>query len=93
MKKSVNGHDYAQAKEIIYEDGWRELISYTTTVIEITADGWMTVHGLYSRTTIKHIGWFMRELGLTYQYAKMAYERRDIEQFNVYTGEVKEVVA
>jgi hypothetical protein len=37
-------------------------------------------------TTIKHIGWFMRELGFTYQLAKQLYN--DHKDFNIYTGEV-----
>jgi len=38
-------------------------------------------------TTIKHIGWFMRERGFTYQLAKQLYQ--DGKEFNVYTGECR----
>ena len=61
------------------------LVSYTTVVADLQ-DGWLTIRGLYSMTTRKHIGWFMRELGFTYQLAKQLYE--DNKSFNIYTGEV-----
>lgn len=79
-------HPASAAHIISFENGAIHLVSYSTTVIEIDPEGWMTVTGLYSRTTIKHIGWFMKEFGLTYQHAKEAYLNN--EQFNVYTGEV-----
>ena len=87
--KSNNGHNYAATYVRISDDNTVQLVSYTTTVIEITPDGWMTVNGLYSRTTIKHIGWFMRERGMTYQLAKQLYNNG--EKMNIYTGEVKAV--
>lgn len=83
---SVAGHNSAQAKDILYDNGDRVLVSYSTAVIIIDAEGWLHVTGLYSRTTIKHIGWFMRELGFTYQLAKQLYN--DHKDFNIYTGEV-----
>jgi hypothetical protein len=39
-------------------------------------------------TTIKHIGWFMRERGFTYQLAKQMY--LDNKEFNIYTGECRD---
>lgn len=81
------GHQHAKAYTRIMEDGTIQLVSYTTVVIEIDSDGWMKVNGLYSMTTIKHIGWFMRERGFTYQLAKQLYN--DNLKFNVYTGEIK----
>lgn len=82
-----SNHKYASTHIRTFEDGTVQLVSYTTTVIEISPEGWMTVNGLYSMTTIKHIGWFMRERGLTYQLAKKLYN--DNLKFNVYTGEIK----
>lgn len=84
-----NGHKYAQSHIRIFEDGTVQLVSYTTTVIEIDPEGWMTVNGLYSMTTIKHIGWFMRERGMTYQLAKRLYN--DNMRYNIYTGEIEEL--
>lgn len=88
MKKTLPDHEYAQAYVIIDDDGI-SLISYTTLVCNIDADGFLTCTGTYSRTTIKHIGWFMRAYGhgLTYYDAKRCY--LDDVGINVYTGEVK----
>jgi hypothetical protein len=61
------------------------LISYSTTVAEVTADRWLYINGLYSMTTRKHLGWFMRLLGLTYQDAKDLYNRG--WKLNLDTGE------
>lgn len=85
--RKIKGHESAQVKVFEYEDGARTLMSYTTAVIRIDSEGWMEISGLYSRTTIKHIGWFMREYGLTYQTAKHAYENN--LRFNVFTGEIE----
>ena len=86
--KAVAGHNYAQAHEYHYFDGTVTLISYTTPVITITPEGWLSCTGTYSMTTIKHIGWFMRERGFTYQLAKQMY--LDNKEFNVYTGECRD---
>ena len=87
IEKYNNGHKYASTYVRIFDDDTVQLVSYTTTVIEITPEGWLEVNGLYSRTTIKHIGWFMRELGFTYQLAKQLY--MDNKRFNIYTGEIE----
>lgn len=86
--KSNNGHNYAQTHVRIFDDNTVQLVSYTTIVIEITPEGWLTVTGLYSRTTIKHIGWFMKERGMSYQLAKQLY--MDGKEYNVYTGECRD---
>ena len=79
-------HKYAQAQINVYPDGSQALQSYSTIVVEIDSEGWLKVNGLYSMTTIRHIGWFMRELGFTYQLAKALYV--DNKEMNIYTGEV-----
>lgn len=80
---------YAQAQVVEFADGHKRLVSYVTTVAEITADGWLYIHGLYSATTRRHIGCFMRELGLDYQTAKALYLNN--YKMNIHTGEVKSV--
>lgn len=61
-------------------------VSYSTPVI-IVKDGWMHINGLYSATTRKHIGAFMREMGYgDYQLAKKLYEMGAL--YNVETGEI-----
>lgn len=78
-----------QAMVIIYDDGTKDLISYTTKVAEIDNEGWLTIYGLYSMTTRKHIGAFVSEYAdMTYQRAKAIYE--DGYKYNIYTGEVRE---
>lgn len=83
-------HPYAQAQIEEFEipcDGLAKiLVSYTTIVATIDTEGWLHINGLYSATTRKHIGWFMRELGFTYQLAKALYN--DNKEMNIYTGEV-----
>ena len=91
MKYTIStnaGHQYAQSHVVNFEDGTIQLVSYRTVVIEITPEGWLSCTGTYSMTTIKHIGWFMRERGFTYQLAKQLYE--DNKEFNIYTGEVRD---
>ena len=69
----IKGHEKASCKVI--RDGENlELISYQTRIIEVrivNGKREIKVNGLYSRTTIKHIGWFMRDyLGMSYFDAK-----------------------
>jgi len=84
-------HPYAQAQIEQFEmpcDGLAKiLVSYTTVVATIDTEGWLHINGLYSATTRKHIGWFMRELGFTYQLAKQLYN--DNADMNIETGEVR----
>ena len=85
MTMKFTDHKYAQA-HIETIPGGIALYSYTTKVAEVV-NGWLTIHGLYSMTTRRHIGWFMRELGrFNYQLAKQLYE--DNKKFNIYTSEV-----
>lgn len=81
-------HKYAQAHMEPIHNGIA-LYSYTTRVADVQ-DGWLRIHGLYSMTTRRHIGWFMRELGnFTYQLAKQLYD--DNKEFNIWTGEVRDL--
>ena len=85
----VAGHKYAQACVNYFSDGPIELQSYATRIISITPEGWLSCTGTYSMTTIKHIGWFMRDHGFTYQLAKQMY--LDNKEFNIYTGECRDL--
>ena len=71
----IKGHESAQVKVYKYDNGAVTLVSYTTAVIGINAEGWMEVSGLYSRTTIKH------------QLAKRLYMEN--MRFNIHTGEIE----
>lgn len=87
--RRFSNHEQAQAWVNCYDNGTKALISYTTTVIMIDEEGWLKVNGLYSRTTIKHIGWFMREMGFSYQTAKTLYLNN--KEMNIFTGEVRDL--
>lgn len=94
--KKLASMPYAQAHVEIDEDGNKYLFSYRTMVIELTADGWLTCTGTYSRTTIRHIGAFMREYVEwpngergDYYTAKNAYLGK--YRLNVETGEVEDL--
>ena len=85
---------YAQAEVKLYDDGSIALISYVTNVASIV-NGWVTVHGLYSMTTRKHLGAFAKEYcRTTYHTLKKCYNENlqyniDTKEFyNNSTGEV-----
>lgn len=86
--KAVAGHEYAQAQENYFDDGTVQLQSYSTIIIEIDPEGWLHCTGTYSMTTIKHIGWFMRARGMTYQLAKLLYLEN--KEYNINTGECRD---
>ena len=87
VSSKLSAMPYAQAKVLIFEDGTIQLMSYATVVATIDPEGWLTIHGLYSMTTRKHIGAFMREFAnMDYHTAKQIYT--DGYQMNIHTGEV-----
>ena len=87
MEKKLAKMPYAQAKVIIMDNGAIVLRSYYTDVALIQADGWLSINGLYSATTRKHISEFMRDYAnASYQLAKELCENKMI--YNIYTGEV-----
>ena len=91
--KKLTAMPYAQAHIEIDDNNNILLFSYVTLVASITDDGWLTVYGLHSMTTRKHISAFMREYGggvLDYYSAKAAYEGD--YRINIHTGEVEELV-
>ena len=88
--KKLSAMPYAQAHIEIDENGNSNLFSYVTLVATITNDGWLTVYGLHSMTTRKHISAFVKEYTngmLDYTNAKAAYE--DHYRINIYTGEIE----
>lgn len=80
---------YGQAH--VETEGMLTLYSYTTAVIRVTPAGWLSCIGLYSATTRRHIGYFLREYYpfLSFQDVKRLYEKN--QAFNVLTGEIKEL--
>lgn len=91
MIKRISNHPYAQCHVEIDGMGGIHFISYKTEVITISPAGWLTCHGLYSATTRKQIGWFMREYchPLTFYDAKRCY--CDGVQINIRMGEIRQV--
>lgn len=95
MTKNLKYIPYGNA-HIEINNGNVALVSYVTKVAEIDADGWLTIRGLYSMTTRKHIGAFVKECvifpngeHMTYQDAKWLYEHGN--RFNIHTGEIQEI--
>ena len=87
MEKKLSAMPYAQAKVRMLSGFFHnELISYQTTVAAIRG-GWLYVYGLYSATTRRHIGAYVKEYAnISYQTAKDLYEKK--MKYNIYTGEV-----
>ena len=83
-------HPYAQCSVRVYPDGSVVFTSYSTPVIYINKDGWLYVSGLYSATTRKQIGYFLKEYvpALSYQDIKSLYYNK--RALNIYTAEIKE---
>lgn len=82
------GHKKAAAKINLYDDGSMELVSYKTTVITVDPEGWLHIENTYSMTTIKHIGWFAKMVGTSYQTLKSLIV--DHKDMNISTGEVRD---
>lgn len=91
MIKKLTDHKYSKCHVEIDGMGGIHFISYKTEVITVSPAGWLACYGLYSATTRKQIGWFMREYcsPLTFRDAKRCYY--DNMQINTKTGEVRKV--
>lgn len=87
MEKKLTKMPYAQAKVRILSGFFHnELVSYKTTVAAICG-GWLYIYGLYSATTRRHIGAYVKEYAnINYQLARELYEKK--MKYNIYTGEV-----
>jgi hypothetical protein len=86
--RTLSAMPYAQATVVMYDNNFIGLRSYQTLVAMIDADGWLTVRGLYSATTRRHIGCFVKEYAnIDYQTAKMLCN--DGMEYNIHTGEVR----
>ena len=84
-------------KEIPYGQCWVEIANENTfylwsyrTLVAKVEKSWLTINGLYSATTRRHIGAFMREYcNSDYQMAKKLYQ--DGYMLNIDTGEVDNI--
>ena len=87
MKTKLTFMPYAQATVIIDDNNNITLRSYNTDVAQLDNEGFLTINGLYSMTTRKHIGAFMKEYtSFDFLQAKKCYEGK--YKFNIYTGEI-----
>ena len=59
---------YGKTNAVKYTDGTIKLTSYETDVAFLTPDGWLTIKGLYSTTTRRHIMAFLKEYAPTVAY-------------------------
>ena len=84
----LKNHPYAQCSVRVLLDGSVVFTSYNTDVIYIDKDGWLYVRGLYSATTRKQIGYFLKEYvpDMSFQEAKSLCLNNKV--CNIYTGEV-----
>ena len=85
----LKNHPYAQCSVRVLLDGSVVFTSYNTDVIYIDKSGWLSVSGLYTATTRKQIGYFLKEYvpALSYQDIKDLYFNDWL--LNIYTGELK----
>ena len=89
MKNIVKLSAMPHAQAFVYRNYEHATVlrSYQTDVAYIDNDGWLVVNGLYSMTTRKHIGAFVKEYAkIDFQLAKKFYQ--DGMKYNVFTGEV-----
>ena len=87
--KKLSAIPYGNACVEIVNDNNFYLWSYRTLVCKVE-NNWLTVNGLYSATTRRHIGAFMREYCKSnYQVAKQIYT--DGYRLNIDTGEVERI--
>lgn len=68
--KRLSGHNQANCRVYIYDNGDIDMYSYNTRVISIS-NGNIECTGLYSATTRKHIGLFVREYLPKFDYYDM----------------------
>ena len=89
--KPLEGHESAQA-QVVTRDGISALVSYNTVVARLDNEGWLTVNGLYSMTTRRHIRWFLAEYcnGTCFSVARDVCVK-DNMQYNIHTGEVQPI--
>ena len=85
--KKLTEHPYSQCHVEITPNGNIYFYSYCTLICCID-EGWLSCSGLYSMTTRKQIGWFLKEYAssITFQMTKKCVE--DNMRINIFTGEI-----
>ena len=87
----LKNHPYSNCSVRVLLDGSVVFTSYNTDVIYIEKGGWLYVSGLYSATTRKQIGYFLKEYipQLNYYDIKWLYYSK--QTINIHTGVVKKL--
>ena len=87
MTTKLTAHPHANAR-IIITPAVTTLVSYSTAVVDIDRNGWLSCSGLYTMTTRKQIGWFLKEYApmITFQMVKKCVETDTM--VNIHTGEI-----
>ena len=82
---------YAQAQVIISDEGDTiQLKSYKTIVAIISLGYWLTINGLYSMTTRKHIKAFCKEYCGFSDFSLIKKLATQNIEYNIHTGEILE---
>lgn len=84
--RKLDNHRYSQC-HVEITDAAIHFFSYSTLVCSIE-DGWLSCSDLYSMTTRKQIGWFLKEYAprITFQMVKQCVE--DNTMIDINTGEI-----
>lgn len=91
MEKTLKSMPYAQAKVIINPMGTTLLQSYNTFVAAIGGNEWLTINGLYSMTTRKHLKAFCKEYCGFDDFSLIKHIANNPIEYNFKTGEVREI--
>lgn len=91
MEKILKSMPYAQAKVIINPMGATLLQSYSTVVAAIDGNEWLTINGLYSMTTRKHLKAFCKEYCGFDDFSLIKHIANNSIEYNFKTGEVREI--
>ena len=87
----LKNHLYANCSVRELIDGSVIFTSYNTDVIYINKDGWLYVSGLYSATTRKQIGYFLKEYVPFLNYYDIKSLYWSDRMLNIHTGELKSI--
>ena len=88
----LKNHPYANCSVRVLNDGSVVFKSYNNVVIYINKDGWLYVTGLYSATTRKQIGYFLKEYVPQLNYYDIKSLYLSDRTLNIHTGELKKRV-
>ena len=92
MTKKLKEMPYAQAVVIISDDECCiELKSYDTIVARLYCGSWLTINGLYSMTTKKHIKAFCKEYCGFSDFSLIKTLATKHWEMDIHTGEIIEL--